>query len=441
MNEQFDKTLRNHIRDTFDHYDDLMADDGWEKFKAQKNKKKRGLIFWFGLPSGIAAALALLWLFNISTTEVIQTENSNNISQNTIRTTPPQPVLKSTEESSLGSAALLKQKKPVSPRSVKNETQPVLKQEEPFEDIASFTAISERPQLDIINTDDIAISNFNTEYKQPELLIAKQSLEDKSIQKVNSQEYLAFNTALLNSTPNIPKTAISEEKETKKKNDSKFNFAVDANTYYSFTSSGVNEDLNLGIGVLSELKLSKRLSVNSGISINRQSAIYQGSQQGMTSQDFASPVSPTTLVSQLSKQSITVAEAIKTSAKLIGFDIPINLKYKIPLGKVKSFVSTGISSYSLLNQSYVNDLSVINYSLTSAPTTTVLRDVDEDNEGAFSNFQFARTLNFSFGILYPVSSKNSISVEPFLKYPIASFGNQDLEIGSGGISFKLNFGK
>src|SRR5690606_24511378 len=106
-----------------------------------------------------------------------------------------------------------------------------------------------------------------------------------------------------------------------------------------------------------------------------------------------------------------------------------------------SFVSGGISSYSLLNQSYVNDVSVTNYSLKSEPTTTVLRNVDKENESAFSNFQFARTLNFSFGILYPVSTKNSISVEPFVKYPISGFGNQDLEIGSGGISFKLNFGK
>lgn len=436
MNEQFDRALRNHIRDTFDHYDDLMADDGWEKFKNQKNRKKRGLIFWYGLPSGIAAALALLWLFNISTTELITPENKT-IAQNEVSTLP-QATVKNTENKGRNIAPIPNQNLSSSLNPVNNRPEPVLNRE-----IEAYTVASnptERPQLDLINAESKTFTAAINKPVQPILSISEPNTMVQSPLGIDNREYLAFNTALLKNTPDYPTNKVSETKETDKKKDSKFNFAVDANTYYSFTSAGVADDLNMGVGILSELKLSKRLSINSGIGINRQSAIYQNSQNA-SFEEYSSPASPNSFVSSVSKQSISVPEKTKTDARLVGFDIPINLKYSISRGKVKSFVSGGISSYSLLNQSYVNDVSVTNYSLKSEPTTTVLRNVDKENESAFSNFQFARTLNFSFGILYPVSTKNSISVEPFVKYPISGFGNQDLEIGSGGISFKLNFGK
>ena len=436
MKEQFDRALRNHIRDTFDHYDDLMADDGWEKFQKQKNIKKRGLIFWYGLPSGIAAALALLWLFNATSTDLVKTEN-NLIAQNKVTTaTPVSP--KSIEDKA--ETPLPTQKKESSLNLSTSKSQLKFGKEEPLETFINASIITERAQLALVNTKSLYFARFETEDKEPNLSLAKQNIVKERPLPINNTDYLAFNTALLANTPDYQRPNLKEEKSVDKKKDSPFNFAVDANTYYSFTSAGVNDDLNMGIGVLSELKLSKRLSVNSGISINKQSTIYQKSQNN-GSQEYTGLAAPNSLVSSSSKQSISVPEEVKTSAKLVGFDIPINLKYNLPIGKVKSFISGGVSSYSLLNQSYVNDVSIVNYSLTSEPTTTILRNVEEEKEGAFSNFQFARTLNFSFGILYPVSSKNSISVEPFVKYPIAGFGNQDLEIGSGGISFKLNFGK
>ena len=75
MKEQFDRELRNHIKDTFDHYDDLMADDGWNQFKKHRNRKRRGLVLWYALPSGIAAALAVIWLFNAMQNDIVQPQN------------------------------------------------------------------------------------------------------------------------------------------------------------------------------------------------------------------------------------------------------------------------------------------------------------------------------------------------------------------------------
>lgn len=440
MNEQFDRALRNHIRDTFDHYDDLMADDGWKKFQQQKNKKKRGLIFWYGLPSGIAAALAILWLFNLSTNEVVKAHKQNNLAQNQV-SAEQQPLGKITDEKSDKVASTeVYRKSTASSIAINHQSNRFLKQEKTSVEFPQISERTERPQISTVNTADLYVADFAVEPKQNELSAISPVLATRNAEKINNQAYLAFNTALLKNTTDDVEPALSKEKQAEKKKDSKFNFAVDANSYYSFTSGGVANDLNLGVGIVSELKLSQRLSINSGISINRQTANYQNS-PGISNQDQAILASPNGSSSSLNKESFSVPKNVRTNAKLVGFDIPINLKYNLPTAKFRSFITGGISSYSLLNQSYANDVSVVNYSLTSAPTTTILRNVEQESDGAFSNFQFARTLNFSFGILYPVSTKNSISVEPFVKYPITGFGNQDLEIGSGGISFKLNFGK
>ncbi|HTN21194.1 MAG TPA: hypothetical protein VL125_11995 [Pelobium sp.] len=439
MNEQFDRALRNHIRDTFDHYDDLMQDDGWKKFKKQKNRKKRGFILWYALPSGIAAALALLWIFNVTTKEIVKPENKF-IAKNKVTEVPQtfKPVAKKPAESSVSD--LNRNQELVGPKKT-SATRDLNQHQDP----ESFTVLSalekERDQIAKVEVQQKTFIRLQADYTEPALTLAEQNFVATGTRKHENQEFLAFNNDLIKNTDPLLKPA-SQKKEDAKKSKA-FNFSVDANTYYSFTSAGVANNLNLGVGLLSELKLTKRLSVNSGISFNKQSAaIYQNSpDQSTNSQSFASPSSPNSLVSQISKQSISVPEEVQINAKLVGFDIPLNLKYNISLGKTKTFVTTGISSYSLLNQSYANDVSVINYSLTSEPTTTILRTVEKEKEDAFSNFQFARTVNFSFGILYPLSKKNSISVEPFVKYPIAGFGQKDLEIGSGGVSFKLNFGK
>lgn len=439
MKEQFERTLRNHIRDTFDHYDDQMADDGWRKFKQQKNRKKRGLIFWYGLPSGIAAALALLWIFNLSTKDIVKT-NNNPIVQNQNKFSPAQPsltenIIKNTEPV----ASVLENRKSDLEETVESKKLSQVYTGISSEKLLPASTIEERQPLNTIITDDLYVGNLSNNHQNDGVTVIEPSLKINTKPKPVDAKDLTFNRNLINNLSNSHAPSRMEEKETKKSKNDKFNFAVDANTFYSFTSAGVNNDLNLGIGILSELKLTKRLSINSGISLNKQSAIYQNTNP--VSQSYAGLAAPTGKVSSLSKQGISIPDEVKTGAKLVGFDIPINLKYNLPIGKIKSFISGGLSSYSLLSQSYVNDVSVVNYSLRGEPTTSVLRNVDEESEGVFSNFQFARTLNFSFGILYPLSIKNSISIEPFVKYPIAGFGNQDLEIGSGGISFKLNFGK
>lgn len=438
MNEQFDSALRNHIRDTFDHYDDLMADDGWKKFNKQKDKKRRGIIFWYGLPSGIAAALALLWIFNLTTLNVVKPK-SETIAKNKAFKTPESTTEKPNDINNSKTAKLKQEKTKTFPKKalgisvLAKESPQVVNQIEPIANV-----VMTRPAMDLVNIPKseslgAKASKINSPSTFDNIIIKESAIASTALTP-NTKERFAFNNVLLENTDSYRASVNAEEKKPSNSKSSKFKFSVDANTYYSFTTAGVTDELNLGLGVLSELKLTKNLSINSGISLNRQTTRYVDNRNSFSE-------SKSLARTAFSNQPVSVPEdAVKTNAKLVGFELPLNLKYNIAIGKLKTFVTSGVSSYSLLNQSYTNDFSVINYSFNSAPTTTIITDVDKETEGVFSNFQFARTVNFSFGIQYPVSGKNSISVEPFLQYPIAGFGSQNLEIGSGGVSFKLNFG-
>ena len=88
MKEQFDKELRNHIKDTFGDFDDHLADDGWRKLIDRKKRKRRGFIFWYVLPSGIAASIALFLLLNKSLDIPYQNGKTEEKIKNTAKENP-----------------------------------------------------------------------------------------------------------------------------------------------------------------------------------------------------------------------------------------------------------------------------------------------------------------------------------------------------------------
>lgn len=441
MKEQFDKELRNHIRDTFDHFDDQLADDGWQKFKAQKRRKKRGLIFWYSLPGGIAAALALLWLVNIynkpspinqpriaqNQVDVTQSSNHQNKEQHQSIATLSSKELK---DSSLGESS-----------SSKNELASSQKSNATSESLESSVKFSKIAQLNAVLS---AVKVIKKPFTEASILENKTS--SLTVSPVSSIELTSINSdeqtteidarekglALANTEPQpTPTLFLARETEQKssptaKKN--KLKVALDANTFMNYSAAGLNNQINLGLGVSTDLKISKHLSLSSGIQLNRQTSTFDGNNKvdaGFKLSSFSTMVS--------------VPKSQITNAKLVGLDIPLNLKFSMNMGKTRTFLSTGFSSYSVINERYVNDYSVVNYSITGIRANRITT-VQDNPSGSFSYFKFAQSLNLSFGVLYPLSKNSTLSVEPFVKYPLTGLGYQDLLIGAGGVSFKLNFG-
>ena len=106
MKEQFDKELRNHIKDTFGDFDDHLADDGWGKLIDRKKRKRRGFIFWYVLPSCIAASIALFLLLNQSVDIPNQNGKTEEKIENTDKENPSSGLKKlNVEQSNLRSSA------------------------------------------------------------------------------------------------------------------------------------------------------------------------------------------------------------------------------------------------------------------------------------------------------------------------------------------------
>jgi hypothetical protein len=40
---------------------------------------------------------------------------------------------------------------------------------------------------------------------------------------------------------------------------------------------------------------------------------------------------------------------------------------------------------------------------------------------------------------YPLGKSNRLIIEPFLKYPLAGLGAQQIHFGAGGLNLKINF--
>ncbi len=450
MNEQFDRKLRNHIKDTFDHYDDQMADNGWNKFIANKKRKRRGLIYWTILPTGIAATLALVWLFNgnnllqtVQKKEPIIAHNgstNNKINKQSEWTSnhsqPPKFIKDKVIDENKTAINPFKNNKPIS--SIRQEKGIIQKTElkttkidllsktnSKTANLKELIVIRQLSKSEVMAINPSVIM-INSEINDVPLLESSNVIrEDKII--AEEKEQVVSNAIKIKKEPKIIQFlgAIKDAPPTKKK--SNFNLSIDANSYYSFSEKGVNDQLNIGLGLATELKITENLSLNSGILLNRQTTTFDGNERSTS--DFRLAVNGLG----------AVPSAQMTSAKLIGLDIPLNLKYDVKLGKMNSFIATGFSSYSVINENYINDFSIVNYSFTGVNTSSITTKV-ENPLGNFSYFKFARTLNLSFGVLYPIAKKSTLSIEPFMKYPLRGLGYQDLKIGSGGLSFKLNFG-
>jgi hypothetical protein len=445
MKEQFDKELRDHIKDSFDVYDDQMADDGWKKFQKKVNRNKRKVILMWSFPSGIAAAIAFIFLFNSPLFDSVETENHLVFKPETsIQENQKVKQRNSINQSQVNS---IDQKTEIIYSSEKQT--PVGKSSKQLEKLEQVVDPAYQPEekillvvnkLDTFQRIDTAPIEENIALAQVNSNIRENTIEDKTleIEKDFSKNTFLDKIPTHELNPVLANQVENDKNPSKKSN--KLNVGLDASTYMNFTDDGLNNDMNLGIGVTSAYKISKNISINSGININRQSTIFNAN----NSARFAQASNIALKEMEFSKDN-AVASTVNdqvSNAKLIGFDIPISIKYQSTHNnnKMNWFLSTGLSAYTVLNERYLNTMSVVNYSLMGAETTSVTTQ-EENSEDPFSNLQLARTLNFSFGIIIPVNKNTALSVEPFVKYPLNGIGQEDLKIGSGGVSFKMNLNK
>lgn len=212
-------------------------------------------------------------------------------------------------------------------------------------------------------------------------------------------------------------------------NTNKLAFSVYAGSYFNY-AEGSESNLNFGAGVLSDILLSRKLKLTTGLTIAKNTLNF--TTNNLPEAAFLDVRAASANTSNLgSYNSITDYQA-----SLLGLDIPVNLKYQVIPQSNKIYIAAGVSSGAFLNEKYTYNYQTFS---PSSANSFAIQARDEETEKTLSGFNFARTLNLSFGLSSDLGKTQTLTFEPFLKYPLGGLGSQNLRFGAAGINLKLNF--
>ncbi|ADY52664.1 hypothetical protein Pedsa_2112 [Pseudopedobacter saltans DSM 12145] len=437
MKEQFDKVLRDHIKDTFDEYDDGMAHDGWLHYqKKLRNKRRRTVLLWT-LPSGIAASLLFLMFF--STSDQLHIDDGNKL---VVKEKPLKDIVDKENNSPVLSPPLHKESQNrVDKYSADKRNHKLLHNQESY--LSNNVRTADNEIIAPIDNHETLVEEFSLNNKE---IPASNKTDYRDVSNEESLIAIEKPKSLLDEEENAPvyadiansRSSFAYDKS--QKNSASFKnklrnlrLSLDASTYMNFSDAGINDHINISIGIVSEYQISKKLSIYSGINVNRQSSSF-------SHEILATPQDNTMQAMALTNSIASIVNGQFTDAKLVGLDIPINLRYSTNNKKINWFVSSGLSSYALISEKYLNNFSVTRFAFSGVETSTV-STVEEHSESPISSFQFARSVNFSFGVAFPLKKVTTLSIEPFMKYPLKQFGQQNLSLGASGVSVKMHLNK
>ncbi|MES2266221.1 MAG: hypothetical protein V4520_05655 [Bacteroidota bacterium] len=464
MDEQFDKKLSDHIREVFDNYEHPGAEHGWELLQAKVTAGKKGnKVAWLWWSSAAAVVLVflgvMLWYNNQSTAV-------NNMAVKSAKQ-QQQPVIKDTAAINNGiKPNKTEQVIANNPTSTFNNTIVIPR----YVDRTPATSKPENPDTATQATKPNSWIGHPQPWQIPSKSIAqtKQAITNK-LPATDSQKVadnLPNQPQLANNTLPVSKTvqgdasgssaAASQQQQqpakrsiedmfeadklnrtakTNKRADKpdakKVNFSVYAATYFNYAEGSTNQ-VNAGAGLTSDFRLSKNFKLSTGVSIAQNSLNYNT--QAPPAASVLASEAPALRAESLFSSAAVLPVFKNYNASLIGLDIPINIKYEFDPQKTDAFISAGLSSGTFINETYTYRYGYsggAGFVSNAAPEEQTLHN-------SFNSFYFAKTLNLSFGIGYPVGS-NRLVIEPFVKYPLSGLGAQDIKFGAGGVNLKFSF--
>lgn len=457
MNEQFEDKIASRIREVFEDYQSPPADHGWAELKkklpAQNQKRSMAWLWWPAAAAIILLALGLGMWFNQQNT--------------TVNKMAVKPAVK---------------KQPVVTAGIGNKKQtnesPVLAQLVPavYPKAHQYTKLNSSSTPAIQAVKDPAVSNIAAtdgalsprpgSASLPATTVKTTPLNVTDSAKITpaivAQQQLAQNSTVVQSAPpSVPqkatdnganakvsahmmdmleqdKAARQAKRNTENSNiDKKVTFSIYAATYFNYAEGSSNQ-VNAGAGVSSDFRLSKRLKLSTGVALAQNSLNYNAITSLPQTVSAASFVSSAPVLKQQALFAISAAAPVfrNYNVSMVGLDVPVNLKYEFNPDKSDAFISAGLSSGTFIDENYTYRYTYSNGNLAESQNSG--EDQKQSAHNSFSNFYFARMLNFSFGIGYPVG-KNRLVIEPFVKYPLGGLGAQDIRFGSGGVNLKFSF--
>ncbi|MET3980829.1 hypothetical protein ABIB62_003433 [Mucilaginibacter sp. UYP25] len=463
MDEQFDKKLSNHIKQVFDNYEHPGAEDGWAKLRTKFPAEEKGnKIAWLWWSS---AAAVILVFFGVAFWYNNQDAAVNKMAVKPAAKQQQQPVLKDTAAEINPIAAdkiqpVIANNNPTptfnntivipkyvdgttstsKPGNTDNTTQTIkpnswIGHPQPWQTPSNTIAQTNPVKTEtkpLIDSQKVA----NNLAKQPQLANTNTPADDKVVQatdgstnSLTKQQPAKRSITDMFEADKLNPTGINKQAE--KQTGKKVNFSIYAATYFNYAEGSTNQ-VNAGAGVTSDFRLSKNFKLSTGVSLAQNSLSYNT--QAPPAAERLASAAPAARQSTLFATAAVLPVFKNYNANLVGLDIPINIKYEINPQKTDAYISAGLSSGTFINETYTYRYGYsggAGFAANAAPE-------EQTAHNSFNSFYFAKTLNVSFGIGYPVGG-NRLVIEPFVKYPLSGLGAQDIRFGAGGVNLKFSF--
>ncbi len=384
MQKLFDKILTKKIIDVYSNHTEKFRADDWKKLKAKMNKKKHSVIFYIH----IAKAASIAIFITLST----YTANKHSLKKDKL------------------SNIYLTVNTPILNKKSKQSIPLIQKQEFNNQKINRYESKKEKKRKTTVITTKTTITK-------------KQEFNNSKIKKIDSVKIL--NKKVL---PEISNYEDDTEIINKKKNN-KFNFSFAITSMYSFEKMTKNMNVNMGTELLTSYKLSKNISIVSGLLFSKQTVNYE--------ENILNDAN------SLSDLNYTSQNSYNQSAKIdyIGMDIPLNFRLNLH----KWIISSGVSSYILINEKkiYTNSIEVnqtiFNQNTNTYTTEKIIKSKEyEVKNNKSNNFIFAGSVNLSIGYEFPLQ-KGALALETFTKYPLKNMSFANIKITTIGMALQYKF--
>ena len=168
------------------------------------------------------------------------------------------------------------------------------------------------------------------------------------------------------------------------------------------------------LGISADITLGRRFAISTGVIHSNVRYTARGSEY-----QFPSGYVPDGIVAQ------------KTFAECAILEIPLALKYRImDLNRSAIFISTGLSSYIMLNEDYQ-----FTYADKHNPDNKIVREWSTQSGRAhiFSN------ASISVGYEQVLNDHLGIQIQPYVNFPLAGVGAGNVNLYSAGVLFSLNY--
>ncbi|MBC6111513.1 hypothetical protein ACFOG5_23260 [Pedobacter fastidiosus] len=428
-----DKEIIEHIVAQLNAHEELYSDGAWERFSEPK-KKRRPIIAYWPLWGAVALILITAGIFFSLNNAAVKTDFVVN-----------EPTLKAEKPKAQNNSN--NQKANSSTQDINNQiltsTSPTEKKFKNNE----FIEPEKHSSLSIGNIENLTANQFASVSNTEEITTPNRIY--------NSLDNHLAGSNLLGESANRNFNIVVEKKKTAPKTSFEQLLAHDskANELNPIAKTGKDSKWSPGIYVAPAMGNDNKVNMNYGFSLAYNVAGKLSISSGISYTSLSSTSNPSSNTSALmdspaSSQSLSRDSKSLESvdAQLRGINIPLELKYNI---SNKFYTGIGISALAILNNKQEN-----NYVINQAQNTTVVNSMgyseqkmllvtervsEPQAESVIAPQKYLGFYNFSLGYKQKISPKKNIAIEPFLRLPMKTFSNENLNLTNGGLRLKIDF--